>query len=59
MSTTKIKTPGPPVSFTRQQYEYLNREFPELTNLVEANELAYRAGQRQVLAVVRARLRHD
>lgn len=40
------------VEFTRQQVEYLNKQFPEMvgTASTSTDELRFRAGQRSVLA---------
>lgn len=35
--------------FTKEQLEYLNRVFPENTDVLDNSNMYYRAGQRQVL----------
>lgn len=35
--------------FNKEQLEYLNRVFPENTDVLELSSMYYRAGQRQVL----------
>lgn len=57
MASDNKQRAGPPVTFTRQQYDWLNKMFPELTNLVPGDELAYRAGTRRVVEAVRERVR--
>ena len=36
--------------FNKEQLEYLNRVFPENTDVLELSSMYYRAGQRQVLS---------
>lgn len=36
--------------FTKEQLEYLNRVFPENTDVLDNSSMYYRAGQRQVLS---------
>ena len=36
--------------FNKEQLEYLNRVFPENTDVLDNSDMYYRAGQRQVLS---------
>lgn len=47
------------VLFSREQYEYLNKIFPELVGNASTTEAAYRiaSGQRNVVIAVKERVR--
>lgn len=47
----------PQVKFTRQQIEWLEKQFPEVTGTATTSdaELRFRSGQRSVIAVIRTR----
>lgn len=46
------------VKFTRQQIEYLEKQFPEIigTSSTPNDEYRFRAGQRSVVAFIRSRV---
>lgn len=54
--TSAIK-PSAQVRFTRQQIEWLEKQFPEVAGTPSTSdaELRFRSGQRSVIAVVRSR----
>lgn len=56
-----MQTPNKPapVKFTRQQVEFLERNYPENTALLPTDQMIYRQGQRSVLADIRGRMAKD
>lgn len=51
-SSTKI-----PIQFTQAQIEWLEKEFPERSDLCPVGEMAHRTGQRSVLARIKQQCR--
>lgn len=48
-NTNSTNTSNIPV-FNKEQLDYLNRVFPENTDVLDNSNMYYRAGQRQVLS---------
>lgn len=56
--TGHVKQTMEPPKFTRRQYEWLNKQYPEMIGTETTPEAAYRfrAGQRSVIAAIATRV---
>jgi hypothetical protein len=54
----RAANPSAQVKFTRQQLEWLEQQFPEVTGTPSTSdaELRFRSGQRSVIAQIKARV---